>query len=143
MVHIMLLSPITLFIFRFSPDRGNDRTKRAERRRLPVSFRKSTAWRIFYVQDCRFLNCPESQLTLSGQRRHLVTRANAHGVRARGNDGRFIRFTRFAVQRRKRRCARETGAIDDAESLALTPMADGHTCGISNARASRTPRFTS
>ena len=99
MVHINVTKPNRFVFFRFSPDRGNDRTKRAERRRLPVSFRKSTAWRIFYVQDCRFLNCPESQLTLSGHRRLLVTRANAHGARARGNDGRCIRFTGFAVRR--------------------------------------------
>ena len=48
---LMLLSPIILFFSIFT-DRGDDRTERAERRRLPVSFRKSTAWRIFYVQEC-------------------------------------------------------------------------------------------
>jgi len=34
-------------------------------------------------KPCRFLNCLGNQLTLSGHRRHLATRANARGARAR------------------------------------------------------------
>ena len=83
MVHVNVTKPNHFVFFRFSPDRGDDRTKRAEMS-IAGEFSKIDRLADFLrPRLCRFLNCLESQLTLSGQRRHLATRATAHGARAR------------------------------------------------------------
>ena len=131
------------FFFLFCPI-GNNRMERAERRRSPVSFRKSTAWRIFKSKNVPISQLSRISINISGHRRLLVTHANAHGTHASAETMVDVFVLPDSPSGNEATVhARETGAIDDAESLARTPTADGHTCEISNARASRTLRFTS
>ena len=100
MVHVNVNKPHHFIFFDFHPIEAM--TERNARRETSIAgeFSEIDSLADFLrPRMCRFLNCPESQLTLSGHRRLLVTRANAHGARARGNDGRCIRFTGFAVRR--------------------------------------------
>jgi hypothetical protein len=53
----------------------------------------------------------------------LATRANAHGARARGNDGRFIRLPDSPSGDESDGARARDRSIDDAESLAPTPTA--------------------